>query len=726
MKDNYPYLIQGHMYQYDLHWIIDNIKNIWIEIDSSVELHTIKYADPIQWDITTQYQANTVVVDPKTGTAYISTKPVPSGILLTDTNYWTVVFNFQKVYTDIMKNISVHYVDGKTSTFDLKTNKLVWFEDNLYYALHDINIGDALVPDANIKKTTVEDMLKKSFKENMLNFIGDNRTTTLDNDILNVSGDWTVNVGDIAFTSNNTTNHVKQDFVEQIDGEMNTDITGNYIENVEGDKTTNAKEYFVNLKNRSMKLSEVAMEYQLNVINFGATGDGATDDTSSIQKALDALTENSSLFFPPGTYVITNTLIVPLLNNIKIHGNNSADTIILNKSLNNSFFRIGGRNKKISNVHLSGFRFDAVNSMSNGYAIEFINVVSWGTLNDIKIGSYGITDTSNVYKGISFLNTNVTVLNNFQIQAIKSGIEISSFTDSIASDLYINNGFIAHTEKGIHVGGGFGGLYIDNTLIYGGKVGYYESNELTALSNREIFLSDTVCIDGCDQYLARFDERLSNSAFIEFAAFLSGAGFKASEDDKKYACNLSIVNSPNARFSVKSNVIKSAEQDGINILDDTISMFISPETFIGYNKRYGIYCNPTYNKIKDNAVYSNNMQGDRNNAHAFNNFTPINVEISTNSATVNKTESSGYYLRTPEAINFYIDVTFSEASGTILQIGGLPYGAIEDTPVIAFDLTNNKPVFGFIPKGWNSTKLWYADNSIPSNCRIALKGNYKY
>ena len=88
---------------------------------------------------------------------------------------------------------------------------MVWFEDDLYYALHDINIGDALVPDANIKKTTVEDMLKISFRENMLNFIGENRTTTLDNDILNVSGDWTVQAGDITQDSNNLTATIKKD-----------------------------------------------------------------------------------------------------------------------------------------------------------------------------------------------------------------------------------------------------------------------------------------------------------------------------------------------------------------------------------------------------------------------------------------------------------------------------------------------------------------------------------
>lgn len=294
MRDEYPYLIQGHMYQYDLHWIVENIQNIWKDIDASVELHTIKYADPIQWDITTQYQANTVVVDPKTGTAYISTKPVPSGILLTDTNYWTVVFNFQKVYTDIMKNISAHYVDGKTSTFDLKTNELVWFEDNLYYALHDIDIGDALVPDANIKKTTVEDMLKISFRENMLNFIGGNRTTTLDNDILNVSGDWTVQAGDITQDSNNLTATVKKDALFDFNS---------------ASARVKEKTFPITFPD---KVVDLYNSDSFNVKEFGAVGDGVTDDSNAIQNCMDAamVGRGGCIVFPAGTYAISKKLII--------------------------------------------------------------------------------------------------------------------------------------------------------------------------------------------------------------------------------------------------------------------------------------------------------------------------------------------------------------------------------------------------------------------------------
>lgn len=48
-----------------------------------------------------------------------------------------------------------------------------------------------------------------------------------------------------------------------------------------------------------------------NVKAYGATGDGTTDDTTTIQAALDAAEASTGVvFFPPGTYKITDTLTV--------------------------------------------------------------------------------------------------------------------------------------------------------------------------------------------------------------------------------------------------------------------------------------------------------------------------------------------------------------------------------------------------------------------------------
>jgi len=44
----------------------------------------------------------------------------------------------------------------------------------------------------------------------------------------------------------------------------------------------------------------------LNVIDFGATGNGVTDDTTAIQAAFDAVASGGVLLFPEGTYIITD------------------------------------------------------------------------------------------------------------------------------------------------------------------------------------------------------------------------------------------------------------------------------------------------------------------------------------------------------------------------------------------------------------------------------------
>jgi hypothetical protein len=60
----------------------------------------------------------------------------------------------------------------------------------------------------------------------------------------------------------------------------------------------------------------------INVKDFGATGDGTTDDTSSIVSALAALSSNKALYFPPGKYMHTGGFSLPAsLTNVLVYGN---------------------------------------------------------------------------------------------------------------------------------------------------------------------------------------------------------------------------------------------------------------------------------------------------------------------------------------------------------------------------------------------------------------------
>lgn len=82
----------------------------------------------------------------------------------------------------------------------------------------------------------------------------------------------------------------------------------------------------------------------LNITDFGATGDGITDDTSAIKETIDhAKDKGSSVFFPSGNYVLSEEIFV---NNFDLIGENRENTNVIVKGLVG--FSLG--NGKINNI----------------------------------------------------------------------------------------------------------------------------------------------------------------------------------------------------------------------------------------------------------------------------------------------------------------------------------------------------------------------------------------
>lgn len=100
--DKFPYT---NFQEINLDRLIHELIQVKEGLNFVIENASLKYADPIQWNITHQYQANTVVIDPETGIAYISTKPVPDNVTITDTNYWTPIFDLSELFNDIETDI---------------------------------------------------------------------------------------------------------------------------------------------------------------------------------------------------------------------------------------------------------------------------------------------------------------------------------------------------------------------------------------------------------------------------------------------------------------------------------------------------------------------------------------------------------------------------------------------------------------------------------------------
>jgi Pectate lyase superfamily protein len=69
----------------------------------------------------------------------------------------------------------------------------------------------------------------------------------------------------------------------------------------------------------------------LNVKDYGAKGDGVTDDTTAIQNALNA---HNSIYFPPGAYLVTDSLTLTDRAGVNITGSFQESYIINNASAN--------------------------------------------------------------------------------------------------------------------------------------------------------------------------------------------------------------------------------------------------------------------------------------------------------------------------------------------------------------------------------------------------------
>lgn len=478
-----PWLVPGHMYQYDIGWLVDKLLSFETELNTAIDLKTIHYADPIQWDITTQYSPNTVVVDPKTGTAYMSKVPVPSGVLLTNTDYWVVIFNYQRVYDRIMSGVAYNDKDNLNATKDLLVNDLVWYGGDLYRATRAIPQGTTYIPGTNLTPTTIADCLAT--------YYGRDRVAQVLNDTINVSGDYTLNAGDIAETASNVTIHSTQDMVLDADGslteqvtksktsevggkltervtgsrEIDVDgddsvhvdgvtsinrggavtevygssvdkrVTGAFTESFEGTATStyhdkqiiNSKAIYVKAENYNIQflLHGLDLRFVSNAITsvkvFGAIGDGQTNDTTAIQNALDSTYD--IIVFDAGVY-LCDRLNVPsnkmLIGcNAKILANTNNTCLFINKSDG-----ITGRDQANTNITFFGLEL-------SGEKAQNCSLITMGHCNKISVLNCKLHDCRG-YHSIAFNSCTQCVIDGCTITNYGGA---DSTTESIQVDI---------------------------------------------------------------------------------------------------------------------------------------------------------------------------------------------------------------------------------------------------------------------------------------------------
>jgi polygalacturonase len=108
----------------------------------------------------------------------------------------------------------------------------------------------------------------------------------------------------------------------------------------------------------------------LNVLNYGATGNGSTDDTAAINRAIAALSSGDTLLFPCGTYLTTSQLTLNL-SSITIDGSSCAT---IHNTSSGTVLTIGGNGNGNPNYSSAV----ALSATANELATSFSTTSSLG------------------------------------------------------------------------------------------------------------------------------------------------------------------------------------------------------------------------------------------------------------------------------------------------------------------------------------------------------------
>ena len=294
-------------HELNLDWIISDLRTLAETLENFISLNTIKYANPIQWNITTQYETNTVVIDANDGTAYLSVKPVPSGVALTNTDYWTPIFTLNLLSAN--QNITLRD-DGSNvlATFASDTDDWLIWNSILYKVSQPIAINEAYVPGYNLDRYSVEQFLTDA-------------VTAINNNIGELSDLNTTDKSDLVSAINEVFNSVKK---------INDGLTPSII----------------------------------NVLNEGIANDGVTDIADDVETLINNAPLHAVIFFPPGLYYfgrgITISNSVTLLgcsdHYVQIPRNDKTTTTFLSNAIANSAlitFAAGSYNHAVSHMTVS-------------------------------------------------------------------------------------------------------------------------------------------------------------------------------------------------------------------------------------------------------------------------------------------------------------------------------------------------------------------------------------
>lgn len=422
--EHFPYT---NFHDLNLDWIVQELEKLSGDVRDFISINAIKYANPIQWDITSQYEKNTVVLD-KDGNAFLSVQPVPAGVSLDRTEYWTNIGNFSALWESVKNAITIPDEGHETTASAPRAvNDLVWVNNKLLEVTSAMLAGDQYIIGSNCRLFSMQIFLKET----------------------------------LAALSEEKVNRENADTAieEKLDTEIET------RKNLQ----TDFEKYIEGIKNAKM---------------YGIKGDGVTDDTAAIKTLVAG---GGNIYFPEGVYLISDTIEIDVLGTTisgqlgNYHPVNVNGTQFKNISTKPTFKIKTGC--EISNLCLYGSNLDA-----DGITCESVDNFLLENLTIIGHGN-GINIAGSNWSHVNNCHVSQCSKNGFLISGGTLGVALVQITNclseknagagfyflhgtgaSTALGSFINNSTFANTRGGV-IYDGVPSNKIGGVRIVGGFLG---------------------------------------------------------------------------------------------------------------------------------------------------------------------------------------------------------------------------------------------------------------
>lgn len=187
-----------------------------------------------------------------------------------------------------------------------------------------------------------------------------------------------------------------------------------------------------------LRTLQAKMRDTVSVMDFGATGDGVTNDRAAIQAAIDAMVAlgGGEVFFPRGVYQINAELTITQ-KNIRLRGTGRGSSIIRTTAAANCLHVSGGAGtQEYFTCHGLGFK-SSIATPTAGAAI-YLDDAPYSNIYDINI--------SNVFDGIRVRSGFLSKIQDFDIlDAVNAGLLIQT-----TNDVFVRNFSVRTTNTARH------------------------------------------------------------------------------------------------------------------------------------------------------------------------------------------------------------------------------------------------------------------------------------